>query len=356
MPSRGRNIEGLVAIILGLVFIFSGFVKSIDSVGTSLYVTSHLEALMLGQFKPLALPVAILLGATELWLGVMLVFRLLRRITSALTLVILSFFTIITLLNITLFPLEDCGCFGDVVKLSAEATFAKNLLLMPLAVVLWRAWRRAEGRGVYEWIVAAILLSMALAMNIYVARHFPLIDLSPYRRGTNLREQVAEERARAEAATRHELVFRDVNDGTEHRFASDDASCWMNDSLEYVGVECHIDDSVVLDYADFAIYGSDSRDCSEELLAERGAMIWLCVSSAEALAEEGGLQRVVGRIAELYPDSRIVLLSSQRCGEAAVEHYDIDAATLLSMLRTDVGIIYIVDGVIEDKCPIGDLM
>ena len=36
-------------------------------------------------------------------------------------------------------PVEDCGCFGEALKLTPWQTFYKNLALLPMALVVW--WR-----------------------------------------------------------------------------------------------------------------------------------------------------------------------------------------------------------------------
>ena len=49
------------------------------------------------------------------------------------------FFTALTLLSATVIPVEDCGCFGEALKLTPWQTFYKNLALLPMALVVW--WR-----------------------------------------------------------------------------------------------------------------------------------------------------------------------------------------------------------------------
>ena len=53
-----------------------------------------------------------------------------------LLLLFMAVMTIITILNLTILPIDDCGCFGEAIKLSNTETFLKNLLLLGCALFL----------------------------------------------------------------------------------------------------------------------------------------------------------------------------------------------------------------------------
>ena len=131
-------------LVLACTFIFSGFTKVIDPWGTSLKVNEYLSiyglehaALFRGKILRSAASMAfsIWLCGAELMMGCMLLFKVRIRLISIFALLSMSFFTVLTLLSATLIPVEDCGCFGEAVKLTPWQTFFKNLLLLPLALV-----------------------------------------------------------------------------------------------------------------------------------------------------------------------------------------------------------------------------
>ena len=357
MSSIKRNIEIALRLLLALLFIFSGGAKSIDCVGTSLYVVSHLEALHLGALSTISELLAVLLGGVELALGLLLLLNIMPRVTRFAAMAMLALFTLVTLLNLTLLPLEDCGCFGDVVTLSTEATFLKNLVLFPLSVVVWLAARKEHRPKVCEALAVGVIFVGALAVNLYTLRHLPLVDLLPYSVGTNLREAVNSERKAVDSSMRTELIFRGVEDGAEYRFAADCVECWMDDSLEYVGVESVKDDSLDLQYDDFALFDQQGEDCALELLSEDGLRLCLTLASSDMLEKFGGLDYVVAQIQRLYPHSEVVVLSAVAMEDSSSEVaiYGVDRSTLRTMIRADIGVVLIRDGIVEAKFNIRDL-
>ena len=356
MLALKRNVEIALRLLLALLFIFSGCAKSIDCVGTSLYVASHLDALSLHAITGLSKPIAALLGAAELGLGLMLLLNIMPRLTRFAAMSMLGVFTLVTLLNITIFPLEDCGCFGDVVTLSAEATFIKNLLLFPPSVILWLVSRKMPSCGMRDVLWAMVIFISMLGVNIYTLRHLPIIDLLPYSAGTNLRAEINAEREARKNGCRTELVFHD-KDGAEYRFDSTCTECWMDENLEYSGVESVAMEDVEWRYDDFALIDANGLDCSDELLSRDGASVWLCVASIEALDKSGGLERVIAQLKQRFAESDVVVLSAVYIADIPeqAEVYGVDISLLRTMIRADIGTIHMRNGVVEDKHHIRDL-
>ena len=95
--------------ILGGVLLFSGAVKSVDPVGTSLYVDKYLATYSLEALLPLSEAIAVVLAVAEFALGVLLILGYHRRVTITFTLILTSIFFVVTLLSATLLPIGDCG-------------------------------------------------------------------------------------------------------------------------------------------------------------------------------------------------------------------------------------------------------
>ena len=341
--------------LLGGVFLFSGLVKCVDPVGTSIFVEKYLATYSLEAMLHLSLPLAILLATVEVMLGIMLIVGVLRKYVVVATTIFLSLFTLITLLSATLLPIGDCGCFGDAVKLTPWQTFAKNVVLLPAAIWLWRntddrphAWGRVA-------IIVVVAVALPMAINLYSLRYLPLVDFMPYKLGVDLRSEVASERDGE--SVRSILIFKDAITGKVVEFPAEDTSCWLNPSLEYVDARTESTASMAGEFADFRVYNRDNEDVTLDLLNKRGRVAWLCINDAEAL--EGTRLKYVETLFDAYPAEAIVVLSasnrayvSKRLG---CDVYTIDAMTLRSIVRADVGVVVINDGVIEYKADIRDI-
>ena len=84
--------------------------------------------------------------------------------------------------------IQDCGCFGEAFKISHEATFFKNLLLLFLAIgniLAVRHERLFPKHGFGKWTALACLI-FATAIPVHSALFLPPVDFLPYNRGTNL--------------------------------------------------------------------------------------------------------------------------------------------------------------------------
>ena len=72
----------VAAIIIAVLFIFSGFVKGIDPLGTTYKLEDYFEAFGMPFFNTMALPLSIVLSASEMLIGLMLLFRVKNRIAG----------------------------------------------------------------------------------------------------------------------------------------------------------------------------------------------------------------------------------------------------------------------------------
>ena len=115
----GRYGVNLCRLVLGMVFVFSGFVKAIDPLGTQYKIQEYLAAIGLGGMIPdlLTLGTSIALSAVEFCLGIFVLFAIRRRLCAKIMLVFMGGMTLISLWLALFNPVTDCGCFGDAVRL-----------------------------------------------------------------------------------------------------------------------------------------------------------------------------------------------------------------------------------------------
>lgn len=341
--------------VLGSVFVASGVFKSVDPVGTSIFVEKYLATYGLDVLLPAALAMAIVLAVVEMALGMLLIADVLRRQVALVTSCFIAVFTIITLLSATVLPIGDCGCFGDAIKLTPWQTFIKNVVLLPVAVAVWWYSERRATSWRMVAIVSALAVIIPLAVNLYSLRYLPIVDFLPYKEGVNLREEVTREREAA--SVQSILIFNNTVTGEVVEYQSDATECWLNPDLEYVDARTETTTTEAGDFADFATFDSDGVECSMELLNRPGRVAWLCINDASAL--EGRRREGVEALFDAYPAEAIVVVTSADAEQLATKlnHpvYTIDAMTLRSIMRAKVGVVVLNDGVIEAKLDIRDI-
>lgn len=174
--------------IVGILFVFSGFVKGIDPAGLQYKLNDYLEALHLNALEFLSVPGAFLLPFAEFAIGITLLTGILIRLSTKLAFAFMLFFTPLTLYIALKNPVTDCGCFGDALVISNWHTFYKNIMLISLAVLLLmnrKNLRFIASEKVRK--VAFILLGIGYLSAVYWSyNHEPIIDFRPYKVGANI--------------------------------------------------------------------------------------------------------------------------------------------------------------------------
>ena len=123
-----RFIKQIPRLLVAITFLFSGFVKLVDPLGTSYKLTEYFteDVLDLPFLIPYALPIAIFLILFEIVLGVMLLVGYLPKVTTWSLVGIMLLFLFLTWYSAYFDKVTDCGCFGDALKMSPWKTFYKN--------------------------------------------------------------------------------------------------------------------------------------------------------------------------------------------------------------------------------------
>ena len=343
-------------ILLGLLFVFSGFVKAVDPVGSSLIFKEYFHAFGIGFLEPFSLICGIILSAVEFTLGVMVLLYFRKRIAAWGMFLFMSFFTILTLILAIFDPVQDCGCFGDAVKLSNWQTFFKNLVFWPFALFLFLQRNRTApvARGAAEWPVCIFFALIITSVSVYSYRHLPLIDFRGYKIGNNIAALLEEARTNPEFIFTTELIY--TRDGKEKIFLPDslpDNTWTFVDSrtrTTATGVRHKITDFSVLDKLGNSVTDSILKD-------KRTALVLLIAS------EENLKAKVLAPLEPLLEESRerglpyyaISALPAVAMQEQLLEYgidmpvYMADLKTVLTMIRSTPGLIVMREGVVLAK-------
>ena len=187
-----KLIVHLSRIFVGAMFIFSGFVKLVDPIGSQYKFEEYFSegVLNLEFLIPYALPFSILLIIVEIMLGVSLLLGYKSKITTWSLLGITTVFLFLTWYSAYYNKVTDCGCFGDAIKLTPWETFWKNVLLIGLILLLLIGVKNIKALFSKRINTSLIILSFVSFsyITIHVLNHLPIIDFRAYAVGKNITE------------------------------------------------------------------------------------------------------------------------------------------------------------------------
>ena len=183
-------IGSLCRSLLGITFIFSGFVKAVDPLGTVYKIEDYLMAFggWFTDLMPLAGSAAVALIALEWTLGVCMLFNVRTSITAWLSLAFYLVMTPLTLWIALTNPVSDCGCFGDAIVLTNWQTFWKNVVLLILVIVLLGCKKFIPQLLSWwgELVVLLLALGASATIMAYSYTHLPPMDFRPYKVGNHI--------------------------------------------------------------------------------------------------------------------------------------------------------------------------
>ena len=344
--------------LVALTFIFSGYVKAIDPLGTQYKIEDYLEAVSLVQYVPsfVTLGASILLSATEFCLGIFLLFAIHRRTTSKLTVVFMAVMTLITLWLWLANPITDCGCFGDAIHLTNGETLLKNVVLLACALVIAR-WPLLMMRFISrtnQWIVVNFTIIFILISSIWSLWTLPQFDFRPYHVGANIKEgmEFPEDAERPE----FETTFIMEKNGERREFSLSDYpdSTWTFVEQKSIMVK----QGYVPPIHDFSIQTAEGDDITDDVLSREGYS-FLLVSPQLRFASDTNF----GDIDQIYEYAQehgypfICLTASpqesiDRWRDITGAEYEFcvtDETTLKTVIRSNPGLLLLRDGTVIRK-------
>jgi uncharacterized membrane protein YphA (DoxX/SURF4 family) len=179
-------------LLVGAVFMFSGFIKGVDPLGSTYKFKEYFEALGMEWLAPYAFAFSVIMIGAEFLVGFCLFFGFKLRLSTWGALLLMLFFLPLTLWLAISNKVSDCGCFGDAIKLTNWETFYKNVIIMIPTLVLFIQQKRFKpflscGK---QWIFAGVGAFIIAGIMWCSYAHLPIIDFLPYKVGTNLADKM----------------------------------------------------------------------------------------------------------------------------------------------------------------------
>ncbi|MCD8261337.1 MAG: DoxX family protein [Bacteroides sp.] len=349
----------LCRLVLGMVFIFSGFVKAVDPLGSQYKIEDYLEAFNLAAYVPAFIPLlaAILQGVVEFVLGVWLTLGIRRKISTYFILVIMCLMTPLTFYLALENPISDCGCFGDAWVITNWQTFWKNIGLLIAAVSVFK-WRRLLFPVISEksqWIVAIYTIFFIFAITGYCLNRLPVLDFRPYRIGNSIPEGMSI--PEGAVPNRYESRFILEKDGVKQEFTLENYpdSTWTFVEARSVLVQKGYEPSI----HDFSIVTQEEgEDITEEVLSDPGYTFLLIAHRLEK-ADDANID-LINEIFDYSVENGYAFYCLTSSSDEEIENWRertgaeypftfTDDITLKTIIRANPGLLLLKEGVILNK-------
>ena len=350
-------------IFVGILFIFSGFIKLNDPLGFSYKLQEYFsaEVLNLPFLEPYALAISVFVVVFEVVLGVFLLIGYKPKFTLWSLLLMIVFFTFLTFYSAYFDKVKDCGCFGDALKLTPWESFTKDVVLLALILIIFfgRKYITQIFSPIVTNSIAALSLILSLAFGYHVLMHLPSIDFRAYKIGDNLLQNMSTPPDAPKAVQEFTWTF-DV-DGEQQTIVTDGS--YPNIEGTYVGVETRIvEEGFQPSILDFSIESEDEDFTEYYLNVERLLML---VSYNLETAEKEGLLKLKAISDEALKKGYTVIglsASGEDVKNRIKQEYDLefefficDEKALKTVVRSNPGALQLEKGTVQQKVHWNDI-
>lgn len=354
-------------IIVGLTFVFSGFVKTVDPLGSAYKIQDYLIAFHLPSLFAWALPLAIFLCVVEMSIGFFILLGVYRKWTSRALILFMLVMLPVTLYLALKNPVKDCGCFGDAFIISNWETFYKNVFLSVCAILIVIFWKHLTpfySKKTAKYVAFFIVL-FGVLFAVYNVINRPIIDFRPYKIGANIPQMMHEDAANGAL---FENVFVYEKNGKKEEFSEENYP-WQDSTWTFVemktkmikdGKAPRIEDFDInlLQKNDSTYTWSEGRDITDQILSNPShTLLLICYKLPEM---NDNILSKLNAIHSFALQNNIDFYCLTASGIAKIEDWEkryttdflfchADERTLKTIVRSNPGLVWMKNGTIINK-------
>lgn len=358
-----KYIVNISRILVGVLFIISGFVKLNDPLGFSYKLQEYFSAdvLNITFLEPYSLAIAVVVVIFEVILGIFLLIGYQPKFTVWSLLGMIVFFTFLTFYSAYFEKVKDCGCFGDAIPLTPWESFTKDVILLFLILILFIGVKHIKPifSRLGLTVVAFVSFISCLWFGYHVLMHLPSIDFRAYAVGKNIMDGMIIPEDAPKPVQQFTWTLK-VN-GENKEFITDGS--YPEVDGEYVGVETKIiDEGYDPPVKDFSIETMD-EDFTEYYL-NKEHLIMIAMYNLDT-AEKDGVVKLKAFTDKAIKNGYVVIgltASGDEAKQYMKEHYNLnfdfflcDEKAIKTIVRSSPGILKLEKGTVIQKVHWNDL-
>lgn len=361
-------ITHIARFLVGALFIFSGFIKANDPLGFSYKLQEYFEVFkndtglaFFEWFAHIALPLAIIICASEIILGVMLLIGYKTRLTLWLLFAQIAFFTFLTFYSACFNKVTHCGCFGDFLQLKPWESFWKDIALMILITILF------AGKDNINELFAPMIISTLFLMGIvfsigfpvYAYRNLPPLDFRAYKPGSSIKENMKLSPDYKPAEYETGFIYENLKTGKKEHFNLknypwEDTLTWKWVATDNIVIKDAVNAPKI---TDFTVNNLDGVPITDSVLNDKNYSFWLIVYDLKKTEDDPTLIAKISDFYKLATQEKFKFMAFTASGPNDVDEfkhkhnalYDfatVDGIVLKTMVRSNPGLMLIKDGTV----------
>ncbi len=355
------TITWISRILVGALFIFSGFIKANDPLGFAYKMEEYFTVFGTEFLKPASIYFSITACVLEMFVGALLLLGVWRKLTTTLLLILIIFFGFLTFYSAYFQVVQDCGCFGEFLKLTPWESFYKNMLLFVLIVILFvnKPYINPIFSPIQGQRIAFTLLALAIVFPVYTYNYLPIWDFRPYKVGNDIQQKmiIPDDAPKAKYETR--IIYKNKNTGEKQAFKTrnipDDTTTW-----EWVKTKNKkIQEGYTPPIQDFYLEDFEGYDYTDDFLGQKGYRLVVVqydlgksnTSPQDALnklaKKAKGKQNIAWWALTASPKADVSKYREQK--DVEYPFYVSDATVLKTIIRANPGLLLMKGNVVKAK-------
>ncbi len=353
-------------ILVGGLFIFSGFIKANDPLGFSYKLNEYFDVFKadtgLGLFEwfaHISLPLAIIVCVSEMALGFMLLIGFKRKLTLYLLLAQIVFFTFLTFYSACFNKVTHCGCFGDFLKLTPWESFWKDIVLLVFITVLFVGEENINELfgPTLSTITTAAAVIASIWFPIHTWRNLPVFDFRAYAPGLSICDGMKHGPNYKPGVYESHFIYTNIKTKEDKEFTdknypwADTLNWKYKDSKGAVQISPEVDGAKI---TDFSISDLDGNNITDSILKNKGYSFFIVCYDLSKTEDNEELHAKINDFYTLCQKDGIKVLAltasgAEQIGEYKHKHnalYDfanMDNIVLKTMIRSNPGLMLMKD-------------
>ncbi len=352
--------------LVGGLFIFSGFIKANDPLGFSYKLKEYFEVFqndtglsLFEGFAHIALPLAIIVCASEIILGIMLLIGYKTNLTLWLLFAQIAFFTFLTFYSACYNKVTHCGCFGDFLKLRPWESFWKDIALMILITLLFAG--KENIRELFAPFVMSFLFLTGVVFSIgfpvYAYRNLPPLDFRAYAPGMSIKENMKKGAGYKDAVYETGFIYENLKTGKKEHFNLKTYPWQDTLNWKWVASEPKLVSEAVNPpkITDFTVNNMDGANVTDSVLNDKNYSFWLIMYDLKLSADDETLLAKINDFTKLASQDKYKVLGFTSSSGGDVEAYklkhkvaypfvSVDGIVLKTMIRSNPGLMLVKEG------------